>query len=65
MEDSEEEEVEEESQEFNVIPLYSEKEKSSVGSGARGGHKGVAGQTVPMLPLLLLPAALLGWGCQG
>uniref|UniRef100_A0A4W5QN98 GDNF/GAS1 domain-containing protein n=1 Tax=Hucho hucho TaxID=62062 RepID=A0A4W5QN98_9TELE len=63
VEDSEEEEVEEESQEFNVIPLYSEKEKSSVGSGTRGGHGGAAGHTAPMLPLLLLPAAMLGWWC--
>uniref|UniRef100_A0A8C7RH23 GDNF/GAS1 domain-containing protein n=1 Tax=Oncorhynchus mykiss TaxID=8022 RepID=A0A8C7RH23_ONCMY len=62
VEDSEEEEVEEESQEFNVIPLYSEKEKSSVGSGTRGGRRGAASQTAPMLPLLL-PAAMLGWWC--
>ncbi|KAM9437492.1 GDNF family receptor alpha-4-like isoform 2-T2 [Salvelinus alpinus] len=63
VEDSEEEEVEEESQEFNVIPLYSEKEKSSVGSGTRGGRRGAASHTAPMLPLLLLPAAMLGWWC--
>lgn len=62
MEDTEEEE-EEESQEFNVIPQYSEKEKSSVGSGTRGGRRGAASHTAPMLPLLLLPAAMLGWWC--
>ncbi|CAB1333105.1 unnamed protein product, partial [Coregonus sp. 'balchen'] len=42
------------------------KEKSSVGSGTRGGHRGAAGHTAPMLPLLLLlllPASMLGWGC--
>ncbi|KAL0993961.1 hypothetical protein UPYG_G00116130 [Umbra pygmaea] len=55
----------EESQQFNVMPPYSEKEKSSVGPGARGGHKGSAGQMAPMLPLLLLSAAMLGWVCQG
>ncbi|XP_019903485.1 GDNF family receptor alpha-4 [Esox lucius] len=63
-EESEEDE-EEESQQFNVMPPYSEKDKSSVGSGARGGHRGSAGQTEPMLPLLLLSAAMLGWRCRG
>lgn len=54
MEDSEEEEQEEEgSEEFNVIPPYSEKD-STIESGARGSTRGAASRVVPVLPLLLL-----------
>lgn len=66
MEDSEEaeEEEEENSQEFNIIPPFSEKD-ASVESGARGSHRAAACQTAPLMPLLLLPAYAIGWGCQG
>ncbi|XP_046899176.1 GDNF family receptor alpha-4-like [Hypomesus transpacificus] len=68
MEDSEEaeeeEEEEENSQEFSIIPPYSEND-ASVGSGARGSHRAAASQTAPMVPLLLLPACTLGWGGRG
>lgn len=61
MEDSEEEEQEEEaSEEFNVIPPYSEKD-SNIESGARGSQRGAASQAVPMFPLLLLPTLMLDW----
>jgi len=63
MEDSEEEEQEEKaSEEFNVIPPYSEKD-SKTESGARGSPRGAASQAVPALPSLLLPALILSWKC--
>lgn len=63
MEDSEEEEQEEEaSEEFNVIPPYSEKD-SDTESGARGSQRGAANQAVPVYPLLLLPALIIDWKC--
>ncbi|XP_017293287.1 GDNF family receptor alpha-4 [Kryptolebias marmoratus] len=63
MEDSEEEEQEEEaSEEFNVIPPYSEKD-SNTESGARGSQRGKASQAVLALPLLLLPTLILGREC--
>ncbi|KAM6986668.1 GDNF family receptor alpha-4-like [Aplochiton taeniatus] len=56
---------EEESQEFNVIPPYSERD-SSVDSVARGSHRGAASPKAPILALLLLmPTVTLAWGCQG
>lgn len=54
----EEEEEKEQSDEFNVIPPYSEKEDSKIESGARGSKKGAAAQVLPTLPLLL-PVLLL------
>nr|XP_020454516.1 GDNF family receptor alpha-4-like [Monopterus albus] len=60
MEDSEEEERKEE--EFNVIPPYSEKD-SNIDSGDRGSQRGAASQTLPVLPLLLLPTLILDWEC--
>lgn len=54
VEEGREEEKEEESDEFNVIPPYSEKEDSKIESGARGSKRGAAGQVLPTLPLLLL-----------
>lgn len=63
MEDREEEEQEEaESEEFNVIPPYSEKD-SNIESGARGSQRGAAVRAVPVLPLLLLPTLILDWEC--
>lgn len=63
MEDSEEEEQEEEaSEEFNVIPPYSEKD-SNIESGARGSKQGAATRAVPVFPLLLLPIFILDWEC--
>lgn len=58
-EEEREEEKEEESDEFNVIPPYSEKEDSKIESGARGSKRGAAGQVLPTLPLLLLPVLIL------
>ncbi len=59
MEDSEEEEREEnESEEFNVIPPYSEKD-SNAESEARGSKQGAASRAVPVLLLLLLPTLVL------
>ncbi|XP_074529288.1 GDNF family receptor alpha-4-like [Halichoeres trimaculatus] len=59
MENSEEEEQEEEgSEEFNVIPPYSEKD-STIESGARGSTRGAASRVAPVLPLLLLPTLFL------
>lgn len=63
MEDSEEEEQEEEaSEEFNVIPPYSDKD-SDTESGARGSQRGASNQAVPVYPLLLLPALIIDWKC--
>lgn len=63
MEDSEEEEqAEEESEEFNIIPPYSEKD-SNTESGARGSKRGAASRAVPVLTLLLLPTLILDWEC--
>lgn len=51
-EQQEEEDGDEESEEFNVIPPYSEKD-SKIESGARGSKRGAAGRAVPTMPLLL------------
>uniref|UniRef100_A0A3B4TUQ8 GDNF family receptor alpha-4-like n=5 Tax=Seriola TaxID=8160 RepID=A0A3B4TUQ8_SERDU len=53
---------EEESEEFNVIPPYSEKD-SNIESGARGSQRGAASRAVLVLPLLLLPTLILDWKC--
>ena len=66
MEDSEQEEQQQEeegSEEFNVIPPYSEKD-SNIESGARGSKRGAASRAVPVLPLLLLlPTLIVDWEC--
>ncbi|XP_061595667.1 GDNF family receptor alpha-3 isoform X1 [Cololabis saira] len=64
IENSEEEEGQEEeaSKDFNIIPPYSEKD-SNTESDAKGSQGGAAIQAAPLLPLLLLPALLLSWGC--
>lgn len=63
MEDSEDvEREEEESEEFNVIPPYSEKD-SNTESEARGSQQGAANQAAPVLPLLLLSTLILDWEC--
>uniref|UniRef100_A0A3Q3JQV5 GDNF/GAS1 domain-containing protein n=1 Tax=Monopterus albus TaxID=43700 RepID=A0A3Q3JQV5_MONAL len=49
-------------EEFNVIPPYSEKD-SNIDSGDRGSQRGAASQTLPVLPLLLLPTLILDWEC--
>jgi len=57
MEDSDEEEREdEESDEFDIMPPFSEKD-SSAESGARGS--GAAGRAAPVMTLMLLPTLLL------
>lgn len=64
MEDSEEvDREEEESEEFNVIPPYSEKD-SNTESGDRGSQRGAASQALPALPLLLLSTLILDWECK-
>lgn len=61
MEDSEEEEQQEEgSEEFNMIPPYSEKD-SNMDSGSRGNQRGAASRAGPMLTPLLSLAFLLCW----
>lgn len=63
MEDSEEvDREEEESEEFNVIPPYSEKD-SNTESGDTGSQRGAASQALPVLPLLLLSAFIPDWEC--
>lgn len=63
MEDSKEEEQQEaESEEFNVIPPYSEKD-SNIKSGARGSQRGAAVRVVPVFPLMLLLILILNWEC--
>lgn len=61
MDDSKEEE-EEASEEFNLIPPYSEK-NSNTESSARGSQQGKASQAALALPLLLLPTLILGREC--
>ena len=45
-------EAEEESQDLNIIPPFSEKDPG-MESGSRGSHRGAASTPGPLLPLLL------------
>lgn len=58
------EQEEEESEEFNIIPPYSEKD-SNIESRARGSQRGASSRAVPVFPLLLLPTLVLDWKCWG
>lgn len=63
MEDREEEEQQKAgSEEFNVIPPYSEKD-SNIESGATGSQRGAAVRVVPVFPLMLLLTLILDWEC--